>query len=70
MFSRAKSDFNPAKPPMNPMPPAKKFERWHIGILGSLYKTNEGHEYILLCVDAYSRWVEVFSMKSQTAEKC
>lgn len=54
---------------MNPMPPAKKFERWHIDILGPLYKTNEEHEYILLCVDAYSKWVEGFSMKSQTAEK-
>lgn len=53
---------------MNPMPPAQKFERWHIDILGPLYKTNDGQEYILLCVDAYSRWVEGF-MKSQTAEE-
>lgn len=65
---RAKRDFNPAKPPMNPMPPAQKFERWHIDILGPLYKTNDGQEYILLCVDAYSRWVEGFPMKSQTAK--
>lgn len=65
----AKRDFNPAKPPMNPMPPAQKFERWHIDILGPQYKTNDGQEYILLCVDAYSRWVEGFPMKSQTAEE-
>lgn len=66
---RAKRDFNPAKPPMNPMLPAQKFERWHIDILGPLYQTNDGQEYILLCVDAYSRWVEGFPMKSQTAEE-
>lgn len=66
---RAKRDFNPAKAPMNPMPPAQKFKRWHIDILGPLYKTKDGQEYILLSVDAYSRWVEGFQMKSQTAEE-
>lgn len=65
----AKRDFNPAKPPMQALPPAKKFERWHIDILGPLYKTKEGNEYILLCVDAYSRWVEGFPLKTQSAEE-
>ena len=37
---------------MNPFPIAKRFERWHIDILGPLYKTKEGFEYILLCGDA------------------
>lgn len=62
---RAKRDYNPAKPPMQAIQPPKKFERWHIDILGPLYKTKEGNEYILLCVDAYSRWVEGFPLKTQ-----
>lgn len=53
---------------MNPLPIAKRFERWHIDILGPLFKTKEGgFEYILLCVDAGTRWVEAFPLKSQTA---
>lgn len=35
---RAKRDYNPAKPPMQALPSAKKFERWHIDILGSCTK--------------------------------
>lgn len=60
---------NPSNPPppMNPLPIAKRFERWYIDILGPLFKTKEGCEYILLCVDAGTRWVEAFPLKSQTA---
>lgn len=66
---RAKRDCNPLNqtPPMNPLPIAKRLERWHIDILGPLFKTKEGCEYILLCVDAGTRWVEAFPLKSQTA---
>lgn len=52
---------------MNPLTIAKRFERWHIDILGPLYKTKEGFEYILLCVDAGTRWVEAFPLKTQSA---
>ena len=65
----AKRDYNPFKPPLVPLPPTKRFERWHIDILGPLYKTKEGFEYILLCIDSFSRWSEAFPLKTQSAQE-
>lgn len=52
---RAKRNYDPSKRPCSPMPQVGRFERWHIDILGPLYKTSEGYEYIHLVVDAFSR---------------
>lgn len=35
---RAKRDYNPTNPPMVVLPAAKRFDRWHIDILGPLLK--------------------------------
>ena len=41
----------------------------HIDIIGPLIKSTEGHEYILVVVDSFSRWVESFPLRTQTAEE-
>ena len=51
---RAKSTNHTTKPPMTNMPVVTKFERWHVNILGPITKTNEGFQYILLCVDSHT----------------
>lgn len=66
---KAKRDYHPSNPPMAPLPLVDRFERWHIDILGPLNKTKEGYEYILMCVDSCTKWVEGFPMKTQTAQE-
>ena len=61
---KAKRDYHPSNPPMAPLPLVDRFERWHIDILGPLNKTKEGYEYILMCVDSCTIWVEGFPMKT------
>ena len=51
-------------PPLNPIPVSLKFERWHVDFLGPLNPSQEGHKYILLFVDSFSRWCEAFPVKS------
>lgn len=65
----AKKDYNPAKPPMAALPITKRFDRWHIDILGPLYKTTEGYEYILVCIDSFTRWIEAFPLRTQSAKE-
>jgi len=65
---RAKRNCHPNRPPLTKMPAVGRFERWHIDILGPLTKTKEGYEYILLVVDSFSRWVEGFPLKTQSAK--
>ena len=66
---RAKRDFNPSKPPLAPLPRRDKFECWQIDILGPLFKTPEGYQYVLLCIDAGSRWPEAFPLKTQDSRE-
>ena len=54
---------------MAPLPLVDRFERWYIDMLGPLNKTKEGYEYILMCVDSCTKWVEGFPMKTQTAQE-
>lgn len=64
---RTKRDAHPNTTPLNPLPVAKVFERLHVDLIGPLPKTTAGHEYILVCVDSFSRWVEAFPLLDQTA---
>ena len=43
------------------------FEVLHLDHIGPLTKDAHGNEYILVIIDAFSRWVELFPTKSTTA---
>lgn len=51
------------------LPAAKRFDRWHIDILGPLFKNKEGYEYILVCIDSLTRWIEAFPVRTQSAKE-
>lgn len=38
-------------------------------ILGPLTKTTEGHKYILLVVDSFSKWPEAFPLRTQKSSE-
>ena len=66
---QSKRDCNPAKPPLTSLPRRNRFECWQIDILGPLHKSPEGYEYILLCIEAQSRWPEAIPLKTQNAQE-
>ena len=43
------------------------FEVIHLDHIGPLPKDDHGYEYILVLIDAFSRWVELFPTKTTTA---
>jgi hypothetical protein len=45
------------------------FYRVALDIMGPLPQTEEGYKYILVIVDAFSKWVEAFPLRTQTAEE-
>ena len=45
------------------------FEVLHLDHIGPLNTDAHGNEYILVIIDAFSRWVELFPTKSMTAVK-
>lgn len=65
----AKRNYNKFNPPLGTMPPVKRFERWQIDILGPLTKSPDGYSYVLLLIDAFSRWTEAFPLRTQGAKE-
>ena len=54
-------------PPLNPLPPTGLFGRMHIDFIGPCKTSSDGKKYILLVVDAFSRWSEAFPLESADA---
>ena len=57
------------KAPLQPIPPAEIFQRWHMDIIGPIKETPEGYKYILLIVDSFSHWSECFALKTMQASE-
>uniref|UniRef100_A0A914QUT5 RNA-directed DNA polymerase n=1 Tax=Panagrolaimus davidi TaxID=227884 RepID=A0A914QUT5_9BILA len=66
-----KSKVNPGNrnyEPLQPIePPTRPFDRVHVDICGPLPKAAENEQYILVTVDAFSKWLIASPMKNQTA---
>ena len=54
-------------PPLQPLPVADLFGRWHIDILSGLPATKDKYKHILVVVDSYSKWMEAHPLRTQEA---
>ena len=55
--------------PIQRMPMVQeRFCVWHLDHFGPLPKNKNNNRYILVCVDSYTRWPEMFAVPDQTAE--
>ena len=56
-----------------PLKPPSKLDRpfqcWSIDYLPALPVTSEGYQHILICVDPFTKWVELFPMKSKASSE-
>jgi hypothetical protein len=52
-----------------PLKPTHKFEApfycWSIDYLLRLPEAEDGYEHLLICVDVFSKWVELIPMKTK-----
>jgi len=66
---RSKIDRHQHPPPLHPLPVEEPMSRVHMDILGPLPKTKDGHQYILLVIDSFTKWPEAFPLKTQSAHE-
>ncbi|KAF0160877.1 MAG: hypothetical protein FD157_4172 [Rhodocyclaceae bacterium] len=64
---RIKSDGVNSTAPMTPIPSKRPFERVHIDLVGPL-ANSKGYRYILVMVDAFTKWVEAIPLRDKSAE--
>ena len=53
--------------PLVPIPTHRVFERVHIDLMGPMANSH-GYKYILVIIDAFSRWIEAVPLTNKRAE--
>ena len=56
------------KVPLTLNPSGYPMDKVHIDFVGPLKKTSQGNEHIMVVICAFSKWVELFPLPSQSAE--
>jgi hypothetical protein len=56
---RVKASFEGKKVDMQPLPIAGLFYRVHIDSAGPFAATKEGHQYVIVIIEAFSKWIEL-----------
>lgn len=56
--------------PLKPVPKHEApFQCWAIDYLPTLPLTTTGYHHLLLCVDSFSKWVELLPMRTKSSEE-
>ena len=66
---QSKRAFNTKPPPLQPQAVDDVFGRWQMDILSGLPTTKDKYKHILVMVDSYSKWVELFPLRTQEAQE-
>ena len=70
LCQRAKPLTHAKKVPLTNMPITDTFSRWHMDLIGPFKQvTKEGYKHILIIVDSFSKWVEAFPVRTESAEE-
>ena len=67
MCQQSKRAFNAKPLPLQPQAVDDVFGRWQMDILSGLPTTKDKYKHILVMVDSYSKWVELFPLRTQEA---
>jgi hypothetical protein len=50
--------------PLHPIPPLGPFEKWGINFMGPLLMTRRRHQFIMVTIDYFTKFIEVHALKS------
>jgi hypothetical protein len=62
---RLKALFNAVHPSLYPLPIEGMFLPMGCDLCGPFDETSRGHKYLLVCIEQFSKWVEVIPLKSK-----
>ena len=65
--SQSKATFSAQQPVLHPLPIKGLFYRWHVDLAGPFAVTKQGNKYLMIAVEAFSKYVEVFPIKDKSA---
>jgi hypothetical protein len=67
--SQVKATFNAQSPHLQPLPISGYLYRWHVDLMGPFERSNLGNTYVMICIEAFTKWAEVIPIPSKQAEQ-
>jgi hypothetical protein len=64
---RVKASFNAHHSTLHPLPIEGLFYRWGVDLAGPFKVTTRGNAYIMICIEHFSKWVEVVPLPNKQA---
>ena len=58
--------FSSQQPMLHPLPIKGMFYRWQVDLAGPYPVSEHGHTYLMICVESFSKYVEVFPLKDKS----
>ena len=65
--ARVKARFRESGKELQPLPVRGMGYRWGVDFAGPLEPTPVGNKYVMVCIEHFSKWVELTPLKSKTS---
>ena len=65
---RVKANFNQPSPTLHPLPIEGMFYRWGVDLAGPFDETGSGHQFVMICIEHYSKWAELIPLPNKASE--
>ncbi len=65
--ARIKATFNAERPELQPLPIEGLFYRWGVDLAGPFAKSREGNLYVMICIEHFSKQVELVPLPAKEA---
>ncbi|KXZ44748.1 hypothetical protein GPECTOR_63g72 [Gonium pectorale] len=69
LCDRANSSGNVVPSQLHSLPLRGPFYRWHVDLAGDLTPTPEGYRYVLVCVEAWTKHVEMIPLRTKGSQE-
>ena len=67
--SRQQAVFNSMQPELHPLPMRGFMYRWGVDTAGPFPASDRGHTYFLVCIEHFSKYIEVFPLKNKCSSE-
>jgi hypothetical protein len=64
---RVKASFNAHHSTLHPLPIQGLFYRWGVDLAGPFKVTSRGNAYVMICIEHFSKWIEVVPLPNKSA---
>lgn len=64
---REKAGFNIRPATLNPLAIRGPGYRWHVDLAGPLPESVDGYLYVMICIEAFTKWVEIIPLRDKLA---